>query len=459
MALSRSSLLMVKDQVLPLVQKELAAIQIPPIEQKHISCILGHVDFRIEGTHVQQLKFGKSDIVIGKDEITVSIDVPTFHMHIDKWSFNGHCPIHMHGSGNADAHGDGVHVSLSISVGRDGAGRPVVKCRGCQVHLNGIHLQVHGSKWDFFIRLFKGIVETQIKKAVNNAGGQICSAITEVSHELLSQLPTQVTLPGDRFALRFPLADPPTQFTPEFVTLGIKGEIVDIKSPLEYPVPPQPHAYNITGEMLQIAVNQYLPDSGLHALFHSGLLDVYVTDKDLPAWSPLRLNTSSWAWLIPSLQKRWPDRPMRAHLFPTHMPKCEFIPQQGMAIHGDYAFEMDVLLANGSAVNVFELDVALSTSMVVRVALNGTQLQVTGAISEATRLELSIVETLIGRFDLKPVEKILNILLDEIVIPMLNVPLKQGILIPLVQGLTLKQPLLLFEPRFCVVSSDFSFTL
>ncbi len=46
--------------------------------------------------------------------------------------------------------------------------------------------------------------------------------------------------------------------------------------------------------MLEIIMGEYVPDTLAYVLWESKLLEIFITNADLPVWSPLKLITTDW---------------------------------------------------------------------------------------------------------------------------------------------------------------------
>lgn len=51
---------------------------------------------------------------------------------------------------------------------------------------------------------------------------------------------------------------------------------------------------SLNSDMLQMIVGDYVANSASYVFFNLGQLNMYVTNSDVPASSPIKLNTTDW---------------------------------------------------------------------------------------------------------------------------------------------------------------------
>lgn len=89
-----------------------------------------------------------------------------------------------------------------------------------------------------------------------------------------------------------------------------------------------------------------------------------ITDNQIPAWSPVRLNTKDFAALIPALYKDFPNMEMQINAFCTKPPNSVLSPS-GASVVAEGDLEFYVILPNGTLANAFILSGNVSTSAAV----------------------------------------------------------------------------------------------
>jgi hypothetical protein len=92
---------------------------------------------------------------------------------------------------------------------------------------------------------------------------------------------------------------PPT-FGQSYLTLNARGEFYNMPQKSEAPYAPKPMPDTATQgpEMLQVFVGDYVPNTASYVFWKAGKMQAELQDKDLPSWSPIRLNTSSWQGIL-----------------------------------------------------------------------------------------------------------------------------------------------------------------
>ena len=87
-------------------------------------------------------------------------------------------------------------------------------------------------------------------------------------------------------------------FGHNYLTINSKGEFYYLPHKQEAPFAAQPMPDEVNGEMMQIMLSDFVPDSASFVFRESGKMTHILQDKDLPKWAPIRLNTSSWSRIL-----------------------------------------------------------------------------------------------------------------------------------------------------------------
>lgn len=242
-------------------------------------------------------------------------------------------------------------------------------------------------------------------------------------------------------------------YAPSYLTLPLRGEFYDFQrrqrsdhSPIQFP------DYLGENKMLHLILSDFVIKTAGEAFHKKGLAKVWITDKMIPSWSPVRLNSSSLSLMIPNLQRAFPNKELRIHLMTTSNPHFDIKEQNATArIFGDIQF---FAVENNELKPAFTLGGVVLTSG--KAGLNGNN--VNGELFFVSQ-KFAIKETHIGDFNVQMFDDLMNMFFARGIIPMLNVVLKEGFTLPTLRELDLINPEIKWGNSFLSISTDVRYKL
>jgi len=184
-------------------------------------------------------------------------------------------------------------------------------------------------------------------------------------------------------------------------------------------------------------------------MYKAGLFTFTVTNKDIPAESPLKLNTDSFEFLIPELYKEYPNTTMETIVTPSVAPITKFAAGSDLSLNAIFEFIFYVLPEGQKPVPVFTLEGKVAGS--VQVVMNHTQIAVN--ISSAS-VALSVKSSNVGNFTVGLLQDFANDALP-ILVEYANVEIKKNpISLPAIPHITLKNTTLTYGDSYVEVALD-----
>jgi len=332
-------------------------------------------------------------------------------------------------------------------------GRPVVAVVTDSVNIGNLDIHLHGgASWLYgiFVKIFSGQIKDAINKALTNA---ITQNINNGLNKVLATMPITQAI-NKEIDLDFSFLSNPEISSSDLTTLE-KGEFYITAKPGECPLSvcaQRSMPDTSTSQELQIFVSDYVVNSISYVLFTLGKLVLKVTPKDIPSYSPVRLNTTDFKFIIPALYARYPNMAMVLELYSTQPPTAIFT-SNGAAVSAIGDLTVYVQDANGSLIDAFTLNGSIATQGVALLAgetLYGNLTYLKG--------DFTLHDSNIGPVNPTLFDSLLNLLFSSGVVPAVNALMKQGFQLPTVKGLTFQNPSLGFGTGYVYVSTDVQFT-
>jgi lipopolysaccharide-binding protein len=354
----------------------------------------------------------------------------------------------MNGTGTADITVTNLTVDVGISIVAKND-RPFLGVVRCDALIGDIKIVLGGgATWmQSWMEILKKTIISELQAEIVN---MTSTYVDQMGNQLLQSFPTKEPVLG-LAEIDFSLVADPL-FTADSLSFFCKGEVYSLADPVEAPFAPAPMPSTATKEMLQLFVSDYVLNSATFALLKGGLLQYNITDQDLPSWSPIRLNTASWSFLLPQLASKYPNMAMVATIAATQAPVAKFTPQ-GLSELADGAIYFLVLPPNnGTAIPVFTLALNLTATVEMSV-VNGTKLA--GKLDSITP-SISLQWSDVGDIPVSLLSSAIQMLVNALV-PMANAYLATGYPLPSLPGLTLVQPTIGYGVDYMFVSSSFTY--
>ena len=348
-----------------LLESELSSTVIPDLSDKvKLDYKIGRITLHwtISKLHIDSLSIPVSSLTPSQSAgLTfkasgISVTVKG-HIHT-----SNHDIIHVSASTDMTLSLSGVSVSVGVLVGKDHNGRPNIATTQCSASVSSIHHKFHGdSKWvyktvdhieDFDDMLSKHF-QPSFCKGVQNA-------IEKHGSHMLSIIP--LTVPVNKYIqVNYALTDEPF-YSNYYIATDYSGEFQLISDPEDPPFspPPLPSPGNGTDDqMISIWFTDYVANTAGLVYHEAGMLNRNITPDAVPKHSPLKLNTSSFEYLLPELYKKYPNMGLILNVKTTKPPHFEINSKT-------------VSLLVASEVNVFIEPQTVFPHSVLTLALTGT---------------------------------------------------------------------------------------
>eukprot|EP01111_Echinosteliopsis_oligospora_P006861 TRINITY_DN2126_c0_g1_i2.p1 TRINITY_DN2126_c0_g1~~TRINITY_DN2126_c0_g1_i2.p1 ORF type:complete len:480 (+),score=131.88 TRINITY_DN2126_c0_g1_i2:44-1483(+) len=406
------------------------------------------VQYWVSNIQIQQLSLPNDQLVINPSEEGLDVVIQDVSLDITAdWKYREEIWPHISSSGTVDVSVSQSSVTLSFVLGETG-GRISISSYNVALTLGDLKIDLHGGA-SWFLQLFEDVFNNKIKNAAEQAIlSQASSAITTQLEPILASIPVIEQI-DSLYELNYELVAPVELSSSNYLTIPDKGEFFAINNQTEAPYTPGTlpdivSAYE--SNMLQIIVDQYVFETLSLSVLNSKVLERTIVDADLPASSPLRLNTTYFEDLIPPLYSNFPDKMMELYVHVPTTPFVNIVSDVGTTLKAEVEVAFIILPSNETA---FVLDVVLSFTVLAEVV--GTNL--TGSLTYGSS-SMSILTTNIGTFDVSALDEILDSAVTLGLIPLANKRLSTGFTLPSVDGITFTNATVVNYDGYLLVSTD-----
>ncbi|KAG8446164.1 hypothetical protein GDO86_013858 [Hymenochirus boettgeri] len=411
-----------RQEGISVLQQQLSQIHLPDFSGSYDVGFLGNVDYRFSGLVISSVQLADSQVSL-IPSVGLKLTISGAFIQIDgNWDVR-YTFIHEDGSLNLKLMG--VSISAGLILGSDTSGRPTISPADCSSHISNVEVHMSGTI-GWLVDLFHGTVESALRQTMES---QICPAVTESINTkldpLLKTLPVIANI-DHTSAIDYSLTGPPSVLT-GWVDVQLKGEFFDVShrtappfSAPEMPLPPE------QGLMVYFGVSEYLFNTAAYVYQLAGALVFNLTDDMIPKDSIIRLNTSFLGTLIPQVLKMYPDMLVKLKMSSPSVQALKIKPDN-LTMWPVVDVQAFAILPNSSLASLFLIQ--LTTNATAKVALDSGR--IIGNL-DLGRVETKLVHSDVGPFSVSLLNEIANYCVSRILLPRLNVILKKGLPLPLI---------------------------
>lgn len=333
-------------------------------------------------------------------------------------------------------------------------GKPQVRIESTQFSVQDLHINlIQQNVPRFILDILVGILKPLIKNIIENeTNKQMGNEVSTRLNAELAKMPTFIEFGNFGFALDYSFTRNPL-FLPNNIVSGyLRGEFFNLRQrvPSDFRPMPLPDFIAQSDKMIQVILSEFLFSTSLETLHKMKLLDIVITDKMIPEWSPIRLNSQSWALILPGLQRTFPNHELQLRLFTTETPVVNIRPQNASIVsNGEmHCFAIDP--------NTRELKLAFVLTGTVTLNIRG-HLERQNIMLDLLFMKQtsSVKHSNIGEIYIEPFNYLINMLFDKGLIPHLNDYLKKNPLpLPTILDFELVSPEIQWDNHYLRVLSD-----
>lgn len=341
------------------------------------------------------------------------------------------------GSGTADATMDVSDIGATFALAVTADGRPSIRINEVTVDIHKITIKTHGSlfSWlyNLIIKAFQGTFKRAVEKGLKNA---LETTFNDKIAAIIATLPMAGRV-GKWGTIDLHIPAQGLATIGDSIVLAFNGEVYpqggfsDGLTPRHAGMPFVP-----SGRLLDIVLDTFTLQSAFHTYAHSGMLNKLITRDQHPEKFPDIFNTDQWTY-IPALKAKYPNHDVRFVVTLGADPTVNAVPG-ALTLGADFRFDVQVSPVGADAwVSALKLAATGSTNLEVSLDTSVPFNPVLHLAIPAFNPKFAVTDSTIGNIDLTLLNIVVNALLNNVILPGINVMLADGIPLPSVAGLTL----------------------
>ena len=206
---------------------------------------------------------------------------------------------------------------------------------------------------------------------------------------------------------------------------------------------------------MHIYLSDFLVNSAGFAYTVAGRLKRTITDSDIPASVPVRLNTKTFEEIFPPLYAKYPDMFMTLGINAPTAPVANLVDDKMTeTVTVDLGFNVvDPTARITSRYSTIRPAFTLTVVLVMDIAVRADGATVKGAATFVS-MALSLKDSAIGPIDIEPARPLFEMVVKEMVVPKVNEKLEKGITIPVIRGMRFVNPVVALKTGYVAVHSN-----
>jgi len=336
------------------------------------------------------------------------------------------------GSGTMDFYDGKYEIKMKI---KENDGRPHFDITKNNLALGPVDLDLDGGA-NWFYDLFNFVITPVVKRQVQDKVQDIIGNVFDAVNNEIDKIPTTLPL-VENIAFTWTLVSDFETNESGFGSFNSAAYFVPQNN--ENASPPfavQSIPSLVNSETAQVIISEFTFQTLGWALYEAGSLNVTIPFG----------TTSDWRLLLPALYRAYPKEDVEINLVFNVYPSFT-LNSTGLTFSAVPYMNWNIV-SNGTVTNAFTLLVQLSAN--IDLYFEDTMLKGKAAIPT---FDMSLYSSNIGDFSLFQLETAVNTVLYAVLLPTINGVLRDGIPVPEVLGVTLKNPMIEFETGYMYITT------
>ncbi|KAF3690355.1 Phospholipid transfer protein Lipid transfer protein II Precursor [Channa argus] len=433
---------MLKFETQKFVEEELSNITMPEMKGQE-----GRFQYTITDVKIRELNLTHADLQF-IPEVGLLFDVQnssislSFDRQILYWFFFD--------TGNINASAEGVNINTVLNLIRDDEGRLKINNITCDARIAKMRAKFSGTLgrvYDFLGRF----LTTGMRFLLNK---QICPALKHAAlvhvNSMLETIPVRSEV-NDYIGIDYSLVDDPV-VTSRSLDMHFRGMFYSLSHQnhtlVNYAVDPVIREYD---RMVYLALSEFFFDSGLFSYYTAGIFEMHIVNEKMPKDLEMLLRTTYFGAIM-MLNPALVDAPLSLHIAVKSPPKTT-IKTSGATVAMTAIVKVLVLPSGQPPVQLSSM--TMETKFNAKVSMKGKRLAVQ---TDLRRFKIFSNQSALESLALIPLQAPLKTMLQMSVVPLINNWTKQGVRIPLADGMDFIEEVVEYHNGFIVIGANLHFS-
>lgn len=432
----------VKLEGLKFVEQELENITIPDLSGTE-----GRFSYSINNVRVTHLQLSQSDLLFQpRRQLVLDISNASISLNFQRkllyWLF--------YDVGTINASAEGVHIKTELELSRDTRGRLKISNMTCDATINRMQAGFSGTLKRVY-EFLGTFITTGMRFLLNQ---QICPALRNAGLVLLNSVLNTIPVKNpvdDYIGIDYSLLSTPL-VSEDSLDMDFRGMFYSLNAANDT-IPNTSPALHIKQKerMVYIALSEYFFDSAMYAYYRSGVLSLEIANEQVPKDLEVLLRTSYFGSLM-LLDPSVAEAPMKLELKVSTAPRFTIKPT-GTSVSVNAILNIYLIPPDQPPVQLSSM--TMESRLNAKVTLKKTTLVVH---LDLKRFRIYSNKSALESLALIPLQSPLKTLLQLTVMPVLNERTKQGVSIPLPEGLDFTRETTTHHAGFILISGDLHFS-
>ncbi|XP_061730432.1 phospholipid transfer protein isoform X1 [Nerophis ophidion] len=433
---------MLKFETQKFVEEELSTITMPEMTGAE-----GRFQYNITDVKVSELNLNNADLSF-LPEVGLLFDVQnssitlSFHRQLLYWFF--------YDAGYINASADDVNINTALKLIRDQDGRLQISNITCEAKINKMRAKFTGTLgrvYDFFAKF----LTTGLRILLNQ---KICPALNHAAlvhiNSMLATIPVRTNV-DNYIGIDYSLMDDP-MVTSRSLDMNFRGMFYNLAEEndtlVNYAAEPLIREYD---RMVYLALSEFFFDSGLFSYYKAGIFQMHIINEKMPKDLEMLLRTTYFGTIMmmnPALM----DSPVSLQLAANSPPKTT-IKTSGATVAMTAIVKVMLMPAGQAPIQLSSM--TMETKFNAKVTMRGKRLAVH---ADLRKFKIFSNQSALESLALIPLQAPLKTMLKMSVVPLINNWTKQGVQIPLADGIDFIEEVVEYHNGFIIIGANLYFS-
>lgn len=433
---------MLKFETQKFVEEEISNITMPEMTGKE-----GRFQYTITDVKITELNLTHADLqfvpgvglLFGVQNSSITL---SFHRQILYWL--------LYDTGNINASAEGVNINTVLNLIRDDDGRLKINNLTCDAKISKMRAKFSGTLGRVY-QFLASFLTSGMRFLLNQ---KICPALDHAAlvhvNSMLETIPVRTEV-DQYIGIDYSLSNDPV-VTSRSLDINFRGMFFKLSDQndtlMNQAIEPIISEYD---RMVYLALSEFFFDSGMFSYYKAGIFQTDIVNEKMPKDLQMLLKTTYFGTIV-MLNPALTDAPIGLQITVNSPPKCS-IKTSGATVDMTAVVKVTLLPQGHPPVQLSSM--TMETKFNAKFSVIGKRLAIH---ADLRRFKIFSNQSALESLALIPLQAPLKTMLQMSVVPVINKWTKQGVGIPLPDGLDLIEEIVEYHNGFIVIGANLYFS-